>query len=73
MTEPLGFASTPYTQRVKIGAIYTDGADYFAITDVHCLGTVSLENEALDEGRTLGIDAFRRRYWLVKEAPRDAS
>ena len=69
---------TAYTQRVKVGAIYTDGEQLWEIIDVNPLGHVSLRSDVRHPGpgRTthtqesgLGIDAFRRRFWLVRETP----
>lgn len=69
---------TAYTQRVKVGAVYTDGDDIWTVHDVNPLGWVSITSEERQKspgvtGHTqvagIGIDAFRRRYWLVKAAP----
>lgn len=73
---------TAYTQRVKVGAVYTDGEDIWTVHDVNPLGWVSITSEERRKrpgltGHTqlagIGIDAFRRRYWLVKAAPSESA
>ena len=60
--------SRAYMQRVSVGAYYTDGAGLWRVTDTHPLGTVYLEDAATGRPRTVGIAAFRRQFWIVKEA-----
>jgi hypothetical protein len=60
--------STPYTQRVEVGAFYTDGEILIEITEVNPLGYVhwrDTDREVPVRGGA-GIDAFRRRFWLAK-------
>ncbi len=75
-------AATAYTQRVKVGAVYTDGKQLYEVTHVNALGSVSLATDWSDLGNGtaeqvqiagMGIDAFRRRFWLVKAAPSEES
>lgn len=56
------------TRRVKVGAIYTDGKALAEIYGVASLGHIQVR---FDDGEIYGygIDAFRARFWLVKEAP----
>lgn len=71
-----------YTQRVKVGAIYTDGDQIWEVIDVNPLGHVSLRSDDRhpEPGRVahtqlagLGIDAFRRQFWLVRAALNEGS
>lgn len=57
---------TAYTQRVKIGVLYTDGNDLWEVVEVNDLGMVTLRGERSKTARMLGIDVFRRRFWLVR-------
>jgi hypothetical protein len=61
-----GVASTPYTQRVKVGAYYTDGITLYEVVGVNPLGSVDVRDVYLGRCRTLGIDAFRRSVWLAR-------
>lgn len=64
-------SSTPYTQRVKVGSYYTNGTHLAEVVDVNPLGAVILQHAARDfPPVTCGIDAFRRRWWLVREQER---
>jgi len=59
--------SRPFTQRVEVGSFYTDDSMLVEVTRVHDLGYI----ECLDsDGNSCGwgIDAFRRRFWLVAAA-----
>lgn len=59
----------PLTQRVRLGAYYTNGEYLAEVVEVHPLGSVSLACCERDlPPVTVGIDAFRRRWWLVREA-----
>lgn len=58
-------STRPYTQRVQIGALYTEGQDLWEVVEVHALGSVTLLNDDMREC-TIGIDAFRSRFWLVR-------
>jgi hypothetical protein len=58
--------STPYTQRVEVGAYYTDGADLWRVVTVSELGCVDLINESTGRQRLLGIDSFRRLMWRAR-------
>jgi hypothetical protein len=58
---------TAFTQRVEIGAYYTDGEELWEVTEVHPLGAVTLRNAHFLGFRSMGIDAFRRAMWLVKD------
>lgn len=58
--------STAYTQRVEIGAYYTDGVFVYEVVEIDPLGMVKLRDIAFDKDRDVGIDAFRRSYWRVK-------
>lgn len=58
--------STPYTQRVDVGAYYTDGIQVWEVVRVYDLGAVDLRNASTYAGRSMGIDAFHRTMWLVK-------
>jgi hypothetical protein len=60
--------TTGLTQRVEVGAYYTDGADLWEVVEVNALGTVTLRGDRSKTARMLGIDAFRRRFWLVRAA-----
>lgn len=55
-----------FTQRVQLGAYYTDGQDLWEVVEVGPLGTVTLRCAHCKTGRMLGIDAFRRQFWLVR-------
>lgn len=57
--------TTAYTQRVEVGAYYTNGADVFEVLSVHDLGMVELRDISTEQKRDVGISAFRRGYWLV--------
>jgi hypothetical protein len=59
--------STPFVQRVKVGAQYTNGDGLFEVVEVPPLGLVSLVDVEDDGKRDVGIDAFRRAFWLVRE------
>lgn len=60
-----GSMSRPLVDRVQVGALYTEGQDLWEVVEVHALGTVTLINDDMRE-RTIGIDAFRARFWLVR-------
>lgn len=60
--------STPFTQRVEVGAYYTDGESVWEVMDVCDLGSVDLRNIANERERAMGIDVFRREMWLVAGA-----
>jgi hypothetical protein len=64
---------TAYVQRVEVGAYYTDGRDLWEVVEVHALGTVTLLGASRGTARTLGIDAFRRQFWLARERRKEAS
>jgi hypothetical protein len=59
-------SATPYVQRVHIGALYTNGHDLWEVLEVNDLGTVTLRGDRSKTAKTLGIDAFRRQFWLVR-------
>lgn len=63
---------TAYTQRIEVGAYYTDGHDLWEVVEVHALGSVTLRGDRSKTARILGIDAFRRKMWLVRAAPDNA-
>lgn len=58
--------TTAYTQRVKVGAYYTDGNELWEVVKVHALGSVTLRNTTTGQPWSLGIGAFRRTMWLAK-------
>lgn len=60
--------SRPLTQRVEVGSYYTDGEYLVEVVAVNELGTVDLRDAHIGHEVAIGIDAFRRRYWLVKAA-----
>lgn len=60
----------PLTQRVKVGAYYTDGANLAEVRRVYPLGHIQLIDCSTEEIVGFGIDAFRRRWWLAA-APRE--
>jgi hypothetical protein len=64
---------TAYVQRVRVGAYYTDGRDLWEVVEVNALGTVTLRDASRGTARTLGIDAFRRQFWLAREQREEAA
>jgi hypothetical protein len=65
---------TAYTQRVKVGAFYTDGQRLAEVIEVNALGYVCLRDAATGERIGCGIDAFRRRWWIARSpAPSEAT
>lgn len=59
---------TAYTQRVEVGAYYTDGHYLAEVTEVNPLGYIHMTDVRTNDALGAGIDAFRRRWWLVREA-----
>jgi hypothetical protein len=59
---------TAYTQRVNVGAYYTDGRTLWEVVNVSPLGSVDLRSSRSKMERTIGIDAFRRAMWLARAA-----
>jgi hypothetical protein len=49
--------------RVEVGSTYTDGRQVGKVVAKHPLGAVDLDLG--QRATTIGIDAFRRRWWLV--------
>lgn len=64
-TLPLDIALA-YTQRVAVGAYYTDGARLAEVTRVYPLGHVQLRDAATGDHIGAGIGAFRRDWWRVR-------
>jgi hypothetical protein len=64
---------TAYTQRVEIGAYYTDGRDLWEVVEVNALGTVTLRGDRSKTARMLGIDSFRRQFWLAREGRKSST
>lgn len=58
--------STPLTQRVDVGAYYTDGAELWEVVHVAQVGAIDLRSSADGRERSVGIDAFRRGFWLAR-------
>lgn len=58
----------PLTERVEVGAYYTDGQRLAEVTRVYPLGHIQLRDARTGDVVGVGIDAFRRCWWLVKEA-----
>lgn len=54
------------TQRVEVGAYYTDGQRLAEVTRVYPLGHVQMRDSRTGEPLGAGIDAFRRYWWLVR-------
>jgi hypothetical protein len=64
-TLPLDVARA-YTQRVEVGAYYTDGERLAEVTRVYPLGHVQMRDAATGEHIGTGIGAFRRAWWRVR-------
>lgn len=62
--EPL--TQRPLTQRVEVGAFYTNGERLGEVDQVNPLGYVTLRDVATGAEIGKGIDAFRRSWWLVR-------
>lgn len=58
---------TALTQRVQVGSFYTNGRDLVEVIDRGELGDVSVRDSSTGHTRWLGIDAFRRQFWLAKQ------
>lgn len=58
----------PLTQRVELNSFYTDGERLAEVWVVNPLGYVTLKDCATGEEIGRGIDAFRRDWWLVRDA-----
>ena len=64
-TLPLDIALA-YTQRVEVGAYYTDDARLAEVTRVYALGHVQMRDAATGEHIGACIGAFRREWWRVR-------
>jgi hypothetical protein len=64
MSEP----TRPFMSRVEVGAYYTDGQGLYEVVGLCALGSVDLADVATGARGTVGIDAFRRRFWLSRSA-----
>lgn len=65
--------STPYGDRVKVGAYYTDGTNLWEVVDTCALGSIDLRQSVTGAPRTMGDDAFRRVMWLVSSGGPDTN
>lgn len=63
--------TAPLVDRVELNAYYTDGTAMWETVLVRQVGTVDVVNSLDGSRKTVGIDAFRRRYWLVKPTAPD--
>jgi hypothetical protein len=59
-------AARAYTQRVVVGAYYTDGERLAEVTRTYPLGHVQLHDARTGERFGCGIRAFRRDWWRVR-------
>lgn len=57
---------TAYTQRVEVGAFYSDGERLVEVAEVHDLGYITVHDAMNDDTFGRGISAFRREFWLVR-------
>ena len=64
-TLPLDIARA-YTQRVEVGAYYTNGARLAEVTRVYSLGHVQMRDAMTGDHIGAGIGAFRRDWWRVR-------
>ena len=55
-----------YTQRVQIGAFYTDGTHLGEVVKVNALGWIQLQCCRTGDPIGVGITRFRRDWWRVR-------
>lgn len=58
--------AVPFTQRVEVGAYYTDGERLAEVTRVYSLGHVQMCDALTGEHIGCGIAVFRRDWWRVR-------
>jgi hypothetical protein len=61
-------SARPLTQRVREGAYYTNGTHLAEVVRTIPLGGVLLRNSEKGNEFIVGIDAFRRSWWLVRDS-----
>jgi hypothetical protein len=55
------------TSRVVLGGYYTNGSDLIEVVSTRDVGVITVRDCSEGDEWAMGIDAFRRTWWLVRD------